>query len=103
MCKVLRKKAKKRAKVILIDIFMNKRMTLMFSSYLIRYIKTINMIAKRWREFKKKKDNFQSLLGHLFDKYFSKVLETISKSTTENEDFSSQILNARRIEKLKTE
>lgn len=61
------------------------------------------MIISRWREFRTKKENFKRMLGFLFDKYFSKVLETISKTGSDANDFFTIIKNARRIDKVKTE
>jgi hypothetical protein len=60
------------------------------------------MIASRYREFHIKKSNYTKMLGFLFDKYFSKILENFTKEYDSN-DFMKQTINARKINKIKTE
>ncbi|KAL4460376.1 hypothetical protein ABPG74_000127 [Tetrahymena malaccensis] len=102
-CKHFKKKQKQIAGKLVTKFLKNKKQFYSIEHYVFGYYNTINMIITRWREFKTKRENFKRMLGFLFDKYFSKVLETISKTGTDKDDFFTIINNARRIEKVKTE
>ncbi|EAR99112.2 hypothetical protein TTHERM_00388530 (macronuclear) [Tetrahymena thermophila SB210] len=102
-CKKFKKKSKQAAGKLVTNFLRNKKQFYSIEHYVFGYYNTINMIITRWRDFKIKRENFKRMLGFLFDKYFSKVLETISKTGTDKDDFFTIINNARRIEKVKTE
>ncbi|KAL4507167.1 hypothetical protein ABPG72_001960 [Tetrahymena utriculariae] len=102
-CKHFKKNSKQAAGKLITKFLKNKKQFYAIEQYVFGYYNTINMIITRWREFKTKRENFKRMLGFLFDKYFSKVLETISKTGTDKDDFFTIINNARRIEKVKTE